>query len=393
MMRIAVSGLGILSAIGTDPQEVFASLQQGRSGIGRMARFDTRHDVPVGEVEADDRTLKEGLGLAPGVTVTRTALLGMTAAAQALADAGEGAGLRTGLVSATSTGGMDRTEAFFHAHLADRRPGRLRDVAGHECADSTRRIAAHCGITAFSTTISTACSSAANALILGARLIRRGMLDRVVAGGTDALCRFTINGFRSLMILDGEPCRPFDRSRAGLNLGEGAGYVVLQREDTLERAPYGYLSGYANANDAFHQTASSAGGEGAYRAMRGALEMAGLSPAQIGYINAHGTGTSNNDASEAAALRRVFGDSIPPFGSTKPFTGHTLAAAGGIEAVIALLALRHGTIFPNLNFTTPMEETDATPQTVLREGAGLRHVLSNSFGFGGNNSSLIFSAR
>jgi 3-oxoacyl-[acyl-carrier-protein] synthase-1 len=217
------------------------------------------------------------------------------------------------------------------------------------------------------------------------------MLDRVVAGGTDALCRFTLNGFRSLAILSDEPCRPFDAARTGLNLGEGAGYIVLQRDDTLDKTPWGYLTGWANANDAFHQTASSTEGEGAYLAMSRALAMSGLPLVEIDYVNAHGTGTLNNDASEAAALVRVFGGNIPPFSSTKPFTGHTLAAAGGIEAVISLLALENVMLFPNLNFATPMEGTPLVPQTTLREFMEIRNVLSNSFGFGGNNSSLIFS--
>jgi 3-oxoacyl-[acyl-carrier-protein] synthase-1 len=392
-MRIAVSGLGIVSALGRGADEVLVSLRSGRSGVGPLTLFEAGLDAPVGEVRCDNHTLKAMLGIAPEITITRTALLGMVAAADALVDAGGGAGLRTGLVNATSTGGMDLTELFFKDYASDNSRGRLRHIAGHECADSTHRIASHLGITGFTTTISTACSSAANAIILGAGLIRQGLAEMVVAGGTDALCRFTLGGFRSLGILDNEPCRPFDRSRAGLNLGEGAGYVVLQREDTLLREPYGFLTGWANANDAFHQTASSSCGEGAFRAMAEAIEMAGLSPKDVSYVNAHGTGTPNNDASEAAALVRIFGGAVPPFSSTKPFTGHTLAAAGGVEAVISLLAMKHGVIFPNLNFGLPMEEYPLVPHTTLDEGAEITHVLSNSFGFGGNNSSLLFSAR
>ncbi|MDR2883319.1 MAG: beta-ketoacyl-[acyl-carrier-protein] synthase family protein [Alistipes sp.] len=396
-MRIAVSGLGVVSAIGRGTGEVLDSLRSGRGGVGPLTLFEAPHTALVGEVRRDNRALKTVLGIDPAAVVARTALLGMIAAADALADAERAGGgtdpRRTGLVNATSTGGMDLTEVFFRDFAADSTRGRLRNVVGHECADSTRRIAARLGVAGFTTTVSTACSSAANAIILGAGLIRQGVADRVVAGGTDALCRFTLGGFRSLGILDGAPCRPFDRSRAGLNLGEGAGYVVLQRDDTLTREPYGYLAGWANAGDAFHQTASSATGEGACRAMAGAIAMAGIAPRDVDYINAHGTGTPNNDASETAALARVFGEGVPPFGSTKPFTGHTLAAAGGIEAVISLLAIRHGVIFPNLNFATPMDADAPVPQTALREGADVRYVLSSSFGFGGNNSSLIFSAR
>ena len=170
------------------------------------------------------------------------------------------------------------------------------------CADSTRRIAEYCGITGYTATVSTACSSAANAVITGALLLENDMADYVVAGGTDALCRFTLNGFNSLSILDRERCRPFDATRAGLNLGEGAGYVVLAREEPGMRS-YCRLAGYANANDAHHQTASSETGEGAYRAMAEALARSGLE--RVDYINAHGTATPNNDLTEGTALRRL----------------------------------------------------------------------------------------
>lgn len=391
-MRIAVGGTGIVSAIGVGVGQTLESLRSSRSGIGQVTLFPTIHRVPVGEVRLSNGELASLAGTENGVLRSRTALLGMLAAREALQDAGvdpEGP-LRVGLVSATSVGGMDLTEEFYRAFMEDDRRGRLRQVVSHDCADSTLKIAEYCGIRGFTTTISTACSSAANAIMFGARLIRGGMLDVVVAGGTDALCRFTLNGFRSLMILDPEPCRPFDRSRAGLNLGEGAGYVVLMREECCVRKPYGYLTGYANANDAFHQTASSAEGVGALLAMKGALRSAGLDPGAIGYVNVHGTGTPNNDASEARALRRLFGERIPPFSSTKSYMGHTLAAAGGIESVLAVLALDRGLLFPNLCFSEPMEE-DVAPCTEYAEGVALRHVMSNSFGFGGNCTTLIFS--
>ena len=392
-MRIAVGGMGIVSAIGIGVGQTLESIRSSRSGIGPVTLFPTIHRVPVGEVRLSDGELAFRAGAADGQLRSRTALLGMLAAREALQDAGvdPSGPLRVGLVSATSVGGMDLTEEFYREFMKDDRRGRLRRVISHDCADSTGKIAAHCGIRGFTTTISTACSSAANAIMLGARLIRQGVLDVVVAGGTDALCRFTLNGFRSLMILDPEPCRPFDRSRAGLNLGEGAGYLVLMREECCGRNPYGYLSGYANANDAFHQTASSAEGEGALLAMTGALRSAGLDPGAIGYVNAHGTGTVNNDASEARALRRLFGERIPPFSSTKPFTGHALAAAGGIEAVLSVLALCGGRLYPNLRFAEPMEEDGPVPCTEYAEGVRLRHVMSNSFGFGGNCTTLVFS--
>jgi 3-oxoacyl-[acyl-carrier-protein] synthase-1 len=225
-------------------------------------------------------------------------------------------------------------------------------------------------------------------------LIHNDIVDIVIAGGTDALSRFTLNGFKSLMILDGKPCTPFDENRKGLNLGEGAGYVVLVSEKVLKTeglTALAVLSGYANANDAYHQTASSPEGNGNYQAMKGSLDMAGLKPSQIDYVNVHGTGTPNNDVSEGTAMMRIFGDVKPVFSSTKAYTGHTLAASGGIEAVLSVLALQYGLIFPNLRFTTQMKEHNFAPQTSLKEGAKIDHVLSNSFGFGGNCSSVIFS--
>lgn len=391
-MQIAISGVGIVSSLGIGADATLDAIARSTSGLAPAARFlATRHRVPVGEVPHSNETLSALLGLAPQACPSRTALLGMVAAREALLDAGDGTGLRTGLVSATSVGGMDRTEEFYADYLRDPSHGRLRDVVMHDCSASTRAIARYCAIDGLATTVSTACSSAANAILTGARLIRHRIADRIVVGGTDALSRFTLGGFRSLMILDEQPCRPFDASRAGLNLGEGAGYLVLQRADTLRREPYGYLTGSANANDAHHQTASSADGEGAYLAMSGALAAARIAPEQVDYINAHGTGTPNNDLTEGRAIRRLFGDRVPPFSSTKGFTGHTLAAAGGIEAVLCALALRDGLVYPNLRFEQPISEHGLVPERQLQSGRPIRHVLSNSFGFGGNCTSLLFS--
>ena len=260
----------------------------------------------------------------------------------------------------------------------------------HDCAASTEVIARYCGINSYKTTISTACSSAANAIIVGAKLLKHNIVDYVVVGGTDALSAFTLNGFKALMILDEKTCRPFDVTRTGLNLGEGAGYLLLQREEDV-RSYYCRLSGYSNRNDAHHQTASSPEGNGAYLAMSDALKMANVLPSEVSYINAHGTGTGNNDASESAAFLRLFGNNVPPFSSTKGYTGHTLAAAGGIEAVLSVLAIKQGCRYPNLNFVTPIPEYSLTPVLKYEENVLVNSVLTNSFGFGGNCSSLLFT--
>jgi 3-oxoacyl-(acyl-carrier-protein) synthase len=396
--RVFVTGIGIISAIGNDTSEVLDSILNLRSGIGPLTRIDSvhRNEFPVGEIRISNEDLFQGI--APGLHGwnTRTSLLGMVAAREAIRQSGLSSlsDKRTGFISATTVGGMDRSEIFYKSFLADRTSGRLRDIAGHDCGYGTEKIAELLGVGGFVTTLNTACSSSANSIIMGTRLIRHGILDRVVAGGTDALTLFTLNGFNSLMILDREPCRPFDQSRNGLNLGEGSGFLVLESEEMVMKSGKPALceiKGYGNACDAYHQTASSPEGLGAYLSMKLALESAGLMPEEIDYINAHGTGTKNNDLSEGAAVERIFISGVPAISSTKPFTGHTLGAAGAIEAVLSILALQHGLIYPNLNFARRMNELNFSPDTSLRTGANIHHIMSNSFGFGGNNSTLILS--
>ena len=385
---VVVSGIGIVSAIGRGVEENLESLRHGRSGIGSIENFDTEIDVPVGEVKMSNDELTHELGIDTRRSMSRTSLLGMMAAEEALSDAMLNDRQHVALISSTSVGGMDMTPLFYEKFMKETDRGRLRYVAQHDCAASTNAIAKHCGIEGYRTAISTACSSAANSIQMASRLIENGLADTVIAGGTDALCRYTIDGFKSLMILDTECCRPFDDTRSGLNLGEAAAYVVLQSE-SIARKKYCYLAGYANANDAFHQTAVSSSGAGPRKAMEEALLKAGMSPNDISYINAHGTGTPNNDASELTAIESIWGDRVPLFSSTKSMTGHTLAAAGAIEAVYSVLALQYQQVWPNINFVNPMSDKNSVP---VREcvPCEVNAVLSNSFGFGGNCTSLIF---
>jgi 3-oxoacyl-[acyl-carrier-protein] synthase-1 len=264
-------------------------------------------------------------------------------------------------------------------------------TSGEHC----ERIADHVGIRSYLGTVSTACSSSANSMMHGAQLIKNKKFDRVICGGSEALSKFTVNGFNALMILDKRHCRPFDATRNGLNLGEGAAYVVLESEEEVnrrKRIPLGELKGYGNANDAFHQTASSPDGAGAFSAMQLALSSAQLKPQDIQYVNAHGTATENNDLSEGLGMKRLFAENLPLFSSTKPFTGHTLAAAGSIEATYCLMAIKHGMIWPNLNYKDVIPEPDIAPVTSLQVKHEIKNVLSNSFGFGGNTSSLLLAS-
>ena len=393
---VFVVGTGIISAIGNNVAECLDALENGRAGMDQMHYFDSAHRqrLPVAEVKMSNEELAKLAGLPK--TKSRTALLSMIAAKEALNNAGieNLTSLRTGFISANSVGGMDKTEKFFTEFLPDNNKGRLRDVINHECGSVTEQVADALGIKDYITTISTACSSSANAIFFGARLIKNNILDVVVAGGTDSLTKFTLNGFNTLMILDEKFCQPFDENRRGLNLGEGAGYIVLVSEKvaaTLKKKASVVLSGYCNANDAYHQTASSPDGTGSFLAMTGALKKSGLQPADIDYINLHGTGTQNNDIAEGTAIKRLFDPKYPKMSSTKTFTGHTLGASGGIEAVFSVLALRHGVIYPNLRLQTPMKDLPFNVETKFTRNIEVKHVLSNSFGFGGNCTSLIFS--
>ncbi len=394
---IAITGMGAISAIGTDVVSNFRSLCERKHGIGLIRQLDTHHRdrLLAGEINVSNIDLYDRLNIPHGEAYTRSTLLALVAAKEALesADANLMDGYRTGLISATTVGGMDATEQYYDDYLAS--TNHRHYIPTHPCGYSAEQMGQYLGIADFVTTISTACSSAANAIMLGARMIKAGLLDRAVVGGTDCLSRFTINGFNSLMIYTDGHCRPFDERRNGLNLGESAAYLVLEATEIARRrskTPLAYLRGYGNANDAFHQTASSDDGEGAYLAIRLALEVAGLAPTDIDYVNAHGTATPNNDLAEGHALLRIYGTplALPAFSSTKAFTGHTLAAAGAIEAVFSILALQNQVVFPNLNFSEPIASLGIIPQTELKSKK-IDHVLSNSFGFGGNCTSLIFS--
>lgn len=391
-MSVCITGIGVVSAIGMSVEENLLALREGRSGIGPLNHLRGTKASLAGEVEASNDTLRTQLNVGTEY-VSRTALLGLKAAREAWGDSKRSGVIRTGIISATSVGGMDRSEVFYRDYLAETGPD-YQLLRTHDSGSTTERIAREMGISGYINTLSTACSSGANAIMLGARLILQGRLDRVLVGGSDALSGFTIDGFRSLMIYDDQWCRPFDDSRAGLNLGEGAGFLLLENEKSMEltgRRPIGLVSGWANAADAYHQTASSPDGKGATMAIEHAIRVSGLTADRISYVNAHGTGTKNNDLSESVALKNVFGVEVPPFSSTKAFTGHTLAAAGAIEAVFSILAIQHNLIYPNLNYRTPITEAGLEPVTSLETGREVTAVLSNSFGFGGNNSSLVFT--
>jgi len=398
--RIVVTSFGVFSALGLEKEVQMEALTGSRSGLQHPRYLNTVHapEFLMGEVPMSDSDLADFLGLPVGENgYTRTTLLALVAMRELLKDVDKSllADHQFAFINANTVGGMCSVENMYMDFIGEESEGPFtKYIDTLDCAESTQNVASYFGLKPWMATLSTACSSSANAIILGERLIRQGIVQRAICGGCDAMSRFTVNGFLSLKNVDKEPCKPFDQNRSGLNLGEGAGYLMLEREsDAIARGAkiIAVLSGYCNSNDAYHPTAPSPDGAGAYRTMNKALRKAGLEPAQIGYINAHGTATINNDAAEGLAIQRLFGANPPLFSSTKPYTGHTLAAAGAIEAIFSIWGMNDGLAYPNLNFRIPMEELEITPVQTLQSGLEIKHVLSNSFGFGGNNVSLIFS--
>ncbi len=347
--------------------------------------------MPFGEVPLSTDELKTQLKInLPGAT--RTDLLALHACNEAITYAqlsvGQLQDAGTALVNATTVGGMCLTDELYAS--GNGKPGHDEYLASYDYASAGLFLQKQYQIGGLINTINTACSSSANALIYGARLLKNGLADRVIAGGVDSLSKFTVNGFNALRILSDELCKPFDVNRKGLNLGEGAAFLVLEREqDIAGKKIYAELSGYGNANDAFHPSSLGDDGEGPYRAMQDALATAQLQARDVGFVNTHGTATENNDEVELQAMRRVFG-SLPYFNSTKSYTGHTLGAASAVEAVFSILTLQHQELYATLNFEqSPKSEVQQLVKQYRQ--APVQHAMSNSFGFGGSCTSLIFS--
>ena len=389
MTAVSITRAGIVSCLGLGLKTNAERLLAGNSGIKESK--EKGREGYFGAVSLTNNKLKTALGFSLDSVISRTALLGLAAAKEAWNEMPQDENLKCAFINASTVGGMDLTETYF-SNLHANKQANPSLVAMHDLGAVTNFIAANITSFDYINTISTACSSSANAIMIGAQLINAGMFDRVLVGGTDALCNFTYQGFKSLMVLDNDWCKPFDVSRKGLNLGEGAAYLVLENEKSRKSSGnevLAKLSGWANANDAFHNTGTSPDGIGAQLAISKALMQADLSPSEIDYINAHGTATPNNDLSEYNAMNSVFQKSLPIFSSTKAFTGHTLAASGAIEAVFSLIALNKQVAFVNLNVEEVVDDCKAiSRETKFKH---IANVLSNSFGFGGNCTSLIFS--
>jgi len=394
MNKVFITGMGAISSLGTTVSENHSSLKLGKTGIGKAQFFHSKYadTLPFAEIKLSDENLKSLLNCHEK-GITRTTLIALHAFREAVNNAQlsdlELQSTRTAFISSSTVGGMCYTdELFADANLRDNVSEYVRAYEGSE---HTLQIAKKYKIKGITDTINTACSSSANAIMLGARLIQTNRADRVIVGGADCLAKYTVNGFNSLRILSENPSKPFDENRDGLTLGEAAAYLVLESDKAIgTKKKYAELTGFGNANDAFHPSATSDDAIGPLKAITEALRIANLDPASIDYINAHGTGTPNNDQTETFAFSQLF-ENVPPFNSTKSYTGHTLAAAGAIEAIFSILSIQHSEIYASLNISTPISNVDFKANTSFIAHRNLNHVLSNSFGFGGNCTSLIFS--
>ncbi len=393
---VAITAYASLSASGLGNDALYRSLLENASALGALTLFDLPFSTPVGEISVPLPEIRPALEPYNSRNA-RVALAALNCAEDGLREALQQAkknygSERIGVVIGTSTSGLYETEKAYETLLREQRmPADFHFLTRHAYQATPRFLQLELGLSGPCYAISTACSSAAKAMAAGQRLIGSGVCDAVLVGGVDTLCRLTLRGFRSLDLISPEPCRPMDQNRQGINIGEAAGLLLLEKCPGGQ-APPAYLLGVGESSDAYHMSSPHPQGRGAAQAMLTALQMTGIEPDGVDYVNLHATATKINDRVEALAIGEVFGDVVPCSG-TKGITGHTLGAAGAIEAIIVLLALRHGFI-PG---TCGLErlDNDCTCQ-VLREPIpfrSLQTVMSNSFGFGGNNASMIFSTK
>lgn len=386
-----ITGLGIIASPGRGVDEIWQAVSTGADGLKPLTLFQSPRygQVVTGEIRSDL------LALGAPSRGSRTDKLGWLAAQDAVAGAKidfQKMGGRAGIILGTSVGGSFDSENFLTT-LIKRGKVRARPTRFHECSTTVDLIADSLGLFGPGMAVATACSSSALAIALAAEMILSGETDVMLAGGADSLSRMTWGGFHSLLLVDSAGCRPFDVSRAGMSHGEGAAVLLLESEESARRRGaeiLARLSGWGASCDAYHATAPHPQGAGAAAAMQSALRRAGLEPAVIDYVNAHGTGTRDNDLAEAVALKTVFHNRVPPFSSTKRIFGHALAASGAMEAVVCVEALRRQELPPNPGYARCDPDIGLEPVTEARR-APLAHVMSNSFGFGGNNGVLIFS--
>ena len=397
MSRVAVTGAGVVSALGGNAAETWDRLVAGHTGIGPLTLFDASRDRTHTAAEITSIDWDRGFTARERTRLSRGDRLGLQAATQAFADAGVEpsrlAGPRAGLIFGGGGSGLLQGEAYLHGVLAGRVP-RPSSARGFFMGTTSDLIASRFGLGGRVQTIMNACSSSTIAIGLGASLVACGAQDVMLAGGVETLSRTTYSGFNALRLVDPDRCRPFDRDRRGMSLGECAAFLVLE---TIEAARargariYGEVAGCGMSSDAHHATAPDPEGRGLLRSMRAGLAAAGISADEVDHVNAHGTGTEQNDAAETRALKTLFKERARqvPVVSIKGAVGHCLGAAGAIEAYAAVMSIAHGLIPPTTGLREPGADCDLDYVPGHARQARLRVVLSTSTAFGGNNGTLV----
>jgi len=396
--RVVITGLGAVTSIGGSLAEFWKNLLAGTCGIGPFSLFDStgyRTQTAAQVAEIPDGFLTP----AQRRRMSRADRMGGAAAREAIAESGLDLAredrTRIGVILGGGTSGLIDSEAFFQRHLAGHK-GRPSKVLNHLPDSITDRIAQHFGLEGLKSTITTACSSSANAMGYAFDAIGAGLADVMITGGSDVLARLTYGGFNSLRSVDPEPCRPFDRERKGLSIGEAAGILVFEEEERARRrgAPVvAEFRGYGVTSDAFHMTAPDPSGAAGGRTVRAALADAGVDADEVDYVNAHGTATPQNDSAETAALKDALGERAAriPISSIKSMIGHCLCASGAIEAVATALTVRDGKVPPTIHYENPDPACDLDYVPNAARDVRVRVALSNSFAFGGNSSVVVLA--
>ena len=405
--RVVVTGLGTINPLGNKVSDSWEKLLNGVSGIDHITSFDTEN-LPVtfaGEVKNFDAN--EYMGKQHARKLDRSAHLSIFATEQALKDAGVDTetrlGSNVGIVFGTGIGGIGATEDAVRV-FDSRGPSRINPLAITQLMpnSSTGQVAIKFGIEGPSLTITTACAASANAVGEAKNLIENGIVDMVVAGGTESgTTPMTIAAFAQIRALStkndipAEACSPFDKNRDGFVMAEGSTVLIMESEESANSRDakiYGYVDGYGATTDAHHITAPAEGGAGALRAMELALKDAGIEKNKIEYINAHGTSTPSNDKNETLAIKELFAEHAYALqiSSSKSMTGHLLGGAGAFESMVCLLSLKNNKISPTINLNTPDEECDLNYTPNIPIDREISYAMSNSFGFGGHNGVLIF---
>ena len=396
--RVLITGMGAVTSIGAGLSEFWRNLLAGTCGIGPFSLFDSSSYRT--QTAAQIREIPDGF-LTPSERrrMSRADRMGVAAAREAI----DASGLdlsredptRLGVILGGGTSGLIDSEAFYELHLRGRK-ARPSKILNHLPDSITDRVAQRFGLLGIKSTITTACSSSANAMGYAYDVIAAGLADVVLTGGSDVLARLTYGGFNALRSVDPEPCRPFDRERKGLSIGEAAGILVFEDEGHARRrgAPVvAEFRGYGVTSDAYHMTAPDPSGAAGGRTLRAALANAGLNAEDVDYVNAHGTATPQNDSAETAALKAALGERARkiPISSIKSMIGHCLCASGAIEAVATALTVRDGKVPPTIHYENPDPACDLDYVPNTARDVRVDVALSNSFAFGGNSSVVVLA--